>query len=593
MTRPTSQIATAVRLLCLAACLAVTAASKYYSDGEVVDLYANVVGPFANPSETYQYFTLPLCAPRPESHEKLLGLGEVLAGHRLRSGPYVIKFKQPVESATLCTRHYSVEDLQTLRHAVIADYYFQLLMDGDLPLWGFIGKMERVKPETKDQDAHKLVLFTHLHFDILYNGDRVIQVDISTNPEAAIDISKPTAGTIEYTYSVSWQPTDIPFGRRKERYEKYSFLPQHVELHWFSIINSCATVVVLTGVLASILLRVLRADVRRYMDPESAENREAGWKTLHGDVFRPPPAPGVFAACVGAGTQILVVALAIFLLAIAGHYRAYNRGAMLASCVILYALTAGVAGYTSGRLFRALGGEEWAGNCAFVMLLFCGPLLVNFSVLNSIAWAYGSTAALPFGTIVIIFLLWLVVTAPLTVAGAAMGRRGPGDLDAPCRTSKHVRDVPELPWHRGAFAQMLAAGLLPFSAIYIELHYIFASVWGHKVYTIYTVLFIIFCVLLVVTAFVTIALTYFQLAAEDHRWWWRSFLCGGATGLYIYAYALYFFYARSNMGGLMQTSFYFGYNFVMCYAVFLMLGAVGWAASLAFVKYMFRSIKSD
>ena len=28
---------------------------------------------------------------------------------------------------------------------------------------------------------------------------------------------------------------------------------------------------------------------------------------------------------------------------------------------------------------------------------------------------------------------------------------------------------------------MLMAGFLPFSAIYIELYYIFASVWGHKV----------------------------------------------------------------------------------------------------------------
>jgi len=32
------------------------------------------------------------------------------------------------------------------------------------------------------------------------------------------------------------------------------------------------------------------------------------------------------------------------------------------------------------------------------------------------------------------------------------------------------------------------AGFLPFSAIYIELYYIFASVWGHKVYTIYSIL---------------------------------------------------------------------------------------------------------
>lgn len=41
--------------------------------------------------------------------------------------------------------------------------------------------------------------------------------------------------------------------------------------------------------------------------------------------------------------------------------------------------------------------------------------------------------------------------------------------------------------------------------------YIFASVWGHKVYTIYSILFIVFIILIIVTAFITIALTYFQV----------------------------------------------------------------------------------
>jgi len=41
--------------------------------------------------------------------------------------------------------------------------------------------------------------------------------------------------------------------------------------------------------------------------------------------------------------------------------------------------------------------------------------------------------------------------------------------------------VPELPWYRTTIPQMAIAGFLPFSAIYVELYYIFASVWGHKV----------------------------------------------------------------------------------------------------------------
>jgi transmembrane 9 superfamily member 1 len=140
---------------------------------------------------------------------------------------------------------------------------------------------------------------------------------------------------------------------------------------------------------------------------------------------------------------------------------------------------------------------------------------------------------------------------------------------------------------------MVMAGFLPFSAIYIELYYIFASVWSLKVYTIYSILFIVFCILILVTAFITVALTYFQLAAEDHRWWWRSFLCGGSTGIFIYGYCFYYYSARSDMNGLMQAAFYFGYNLMACAGFFLLLGYVGWRASLTFVRRIYRAIKCE
>lgn len=55
-----------------------------------------------------------------------------------------------------------------------------MLIDG-LPIWGFIGKVEKLPSEVAGQrDRQKLSLFTHIHFDVLFNGDRVIQVDIST-----------------------------------------------------------------------------------------------------------------------------------------------------------------------------------------------------------------------------------------------------------------------------------------------------------------------------------------------------------------------------------------------------------------------------
>ncbi len=47
--------------------------------------------------------------------------------------------------------------------------------------------------------------------------------------------------------------------------------------------------------------------------------------------------------------------------------------------------------------------------------------------------------------------------------------------------AQYPREIPALPWYRRALPQMCMAGFLPFSAIYIELYYICAAVWGHKV----------------------------------------------------------------------------------------------------------------
>lgn len=68
-----------------------------------------------------------------------------------------------------------------------------------------------------------------------------------------------------------------------------------------------------------------------------------------------------------------------------------------------------------------------------------------------------------------------------------------------------------------------------FSAISVELYYIFATLWGREQYTLYGILFIVFGILLSVTACISVALTYFQLSAEDYRWWWRSIFSAGYT----------------------------------------------------------------
>ena len=69
-----------------------------------------------------------------------------------------------------------------------------------------------------------------------------------------------------------------------------------------------------------------------------------------------------------------------------------------------------------------LGGINWVRSTLLTVCLFCGPLLMTFMFLNTVAWSYKSTAALPFGTICIMLVLWALVTLPLTVVGAIAGK---------------------------------------------------------------------------------------------------------------------------------------------------------------------------
>ncbi|XP_027078125.2 transmembrane 9 superfamily member 3-like [Coffea eugenioides] len=570
------------------------ASDHTYKPKDQVPLYANKVGPFQNPSETYRFFDLPFCLPA-HVKEKKEALGEVLNGDRLVSAPYKLEFLVDKDSELVCKKQLTMDEVAQFRKAVAKDYYFEMYYD-DLPVWGFLGRVE--KDGKSDPGEHKYYLFKHLHFDISYNKDHVIEIGARTernDPNAQVDITEDKGVDVDFTYSVKWRDTDIPFEKRMDKYSHSSSLPHHLEIHWFSIINSCVTVLLLTGFLATILMRVLKNDFVKYANDEDTadDQEETGWKYIHGDVFRYPKYKSLFAAALGCGSQLFILVVFIFILAIVGVFYPYNRGALFTALVVIYALTSGIAGYTAASFYGQLEGKNWVRNLLLTGALFCGPLFLNFCFLNTVAIAYRATAALPFGTIVVIFLIWALVTSPLLVLGGIAGKNSKAEFQAPCRTTKYPREIPPLPWYRSTLPQMAMAGFLPFSAIYIELYYIFASVWGHRIYTIYSILFIVFIILLIVTAFITVALTYFQLAAEDHEWWWRSFLCGGSTGLFIYGYCLYYYYARSDMSGFMQTSFFFGYMACVCYGFFLMLGTVGFRAALFFVRHIYRSIKCE
>ena len=157
----------------------------------------------------------------------------------------------------------------------------------------------------------------------------------------------------------------------------------------------------------------------------------------------------------------------------------------------------------------------------FVGILFLGPLLFTSFILNLLAASFGVTAALPLGTICVIVLVYILVSVTLLSLGGVFGHRYKSASPASPVTKKCPREIPSLAWYRKTPAQMFLAGLLPYSAIALELHHFYATIWGYKLYSSPGILFFTFVVLILITAILSVGLTYFQLAAEDHEWHWR------------------------------------------------------------------------
>ena len=129
------------RLLAWLVCLpSLAAANGVYAAGDVVQLYANKVGPFANPNEVYAFFSLPYCQPE-DMEIRREDLGPLLKGDRPYKTLYDIRFRESRKWASLCKMHLSDGDVSKFRQAIVDDYYFEMMLD-ELPIWGYVGELE-------------------------------------------------------------------------------------------------------------------------------------------------------------------------------------------------------------------------------------------------------------------------------------------------------------------------------------------------------------------------------------------------------------------------------------------------------------------
>ena len=74
-------------------------------------------------------------------------------------------------------------------------------------------------------------------------------------------------------------------------------------------------------------------------------------------------------------------------------------------------------------------------------------------------------------------------------------------------------------WYMNPVFSVLIGGILPFGAVFIELFFILTSMWLHQFYYLFGFLCLVFVILVITCAEITIVLCYFQLCSEDYHWW--------------------------------------------------------------------------
>ena len=212
--------------------------------------------------------------------------------------------------------------------------------------------------------------------------------------------------------------------------------------------------------------------------------------------------------------------------------------------------------------------------------------------LNLLSISYAATNAVSFGTYCIMILIW-IFSIILLFIGTLVGRSTMIDnanKKYPCKVNnKFIYPIPtDRSWYMNPIIFCILVGVLPFGSIFIEMYYIFNSFWNYKFYYVYGFMLLVFIILTIVTACVTIVSTYILLNAEDRRWKWVSIFSGGSTSLYVFAYSTFYFLTKTQMTGIFQTSFYFGYMFLFSLTIFFMCSTIGYVATSIFVRRIYN-----
>lgn len=605
----------------------------YYEDGDPVDLLVNSVES-ENTQLPYAYYHLPfVCPPKPETRPVQLSLGEVLNGDRLWMSDYQLKFGIDEPCLRLCDRITKPHAVKMASDLIKKDYTINWWIDG-IP-----GSTTLIKPRTRIDPAKKFyapgfrlgfvedgVSYLHNHVMIVirwhaqrHDGSKKTIVGFEVYPKSVSDAHCPGAShdfanfaldpntkektVIPFTYSIYWR--EDPFLDYESRYSLYvdpSSNGNEGRMHWFAIVNSLVLVSLISMFAAVVLLKTLHS---------SDASNDSIWQKIVNEVFLQGDMTSELCVLAGTGVQLIFTIAGICLLL--SSQSAPPSHSVLSAAMTLFVFAGFFAGFSSVQFYKHftahpkyysslkiafLSGSFLTGLCSIVLLL-C----------NLFTFEKQSSRTVNFGTVLILVSIYVLLQVPISLAGGILSNKV--DLFAlllkdrvliQTETSPTTsRTIPPqsklLKWKY----LLPICGLIPFSIIFIEMIYMYKSLFVNKSSvaatssnSMYIFLTITTILLSIVVAEISIITTYLRLDGGDYKnWQWKSFITSaGSIFLYLTIYTFYYL-SRMKMVDAVSPILYVIYSMMLNVIVSIACGSLGLISSSWFVYAIYTSVKND
>lgn len=442
---------------------------------------------------------------------------------------------------------------------------------------------------------------------------------------------------IPFTYSVYWREEfEVDWNHRWDFFLNNGELSNSKakQFHWMSLLNSVGIAALTSTALSVILLGVFQKKLKSPKRKDESEdgdydndNKLTGSARVNAKTWINKgkiPYYRLLVVLTSMGIQFLFTVMGALVISCSLSKLHNIRFIVLTMSLVCFICGAGLSGYIGTRLLiehLILKGKVKPAEDKkklYTFSIICGSslpgalMIVSF-ILNSIILAHDSTHALPFKTEVFLVSIYFVTCIPLSLLGGVIAanwnfhRYGTLARRTSMRRETIVsRSKPELTKKISLFKRLLfdikhdsfttfgalAGGLCSFIIIWVELQYVYKSVWLEKTtfYYYYGFLLANITILCIVTSEIAMIGCYIMIKSKNdrylrHTWGWKSFLMGGSCAWYMELYSLYYIFFILNIQGF--SSIFIS----VCYSA-LFNGMCGWAlGSLSYLSSYWMVLK--